>query len=217
MSPALFVTFEGPEGAGKSTQIRLLLERLQERGLEALAVREPGGTPLGERVRELLLSTPGLAFDPRAEVLLFCAARAQLVATVIRPALAAGRIVLADRYVDSTQAYQGAGRGLDRQALANVLSFATGGLMPDLTFLLDLPTEVGLARKRSGSAEWNRLDQESVAYHRAVRRGFLELAAREPGRWQVLDAQRPADDLAREILDAVLQRLAARSERPGDA
>jgi len=204
----VFISFEGPEGAGKSTQVRLLAAALRARGHDVLCVREPGGTPLGEQIRALLLETPGVRFSARAEVLLFCAARAQLVADVLQPTLADGRIVLADRYADSTRVYQGCARGLDSQALAAVVSFATGGLAPDLTFLLDLPADVGLARKRRDGGEWNRLDQESLAYHRAVRRGFLALAAQEPGRWRVLDAERPTEALAAEVLAVVLERLA---------
>jgi dTMP kinase len=207
VSQALFVSFEGPEGAGKSTQVQRLAAGVRALGRQVVVTREPGGTPLGELVRDLVLNTPGVAFSPRAEVLLFCAARAQLVQDVIRPALAAGRVVLVDRFADSTRAYQGRGRGLDSQGLTGVLSFATDGLSPDLTFLLDLPVEAGLARKRGTAGEWNRLDQESLAYHEAVRRGFLALAEEEPGRWRVLDARRPRDELAVEVLDTVRERL----------
>jgi dTMP kinase len=160
-------------------------------------------------VRELVLNTPGIDFTPHAEVLLFCAARAQLVDRVLLPALAAGRVVLVDRFSDSTRAYQGIGRGLDSQGLAGVLSFATGGLTPDLTFLLDLPVEIGLGRKRGTPGEWNRLDQESLVYHQAVRNAFLALAAAEPGRWRVLDARRPQEELAAEVISAVVARLGA--------
>lgn len=207
MSSPLFVSFEGPEGAGKTTQVRLLAEALAVRGFQVVRVREPGGTALGERIRDVLLGTFGIAIDRHAEVLLFCAARAQLVSEIVRPALAEGQTVLADRFTDSTQAYQGIGRGLDSQRLRDVLSFAAGDLSPDLTILLDLPAEVGLARKRDEVAEWDRMERESGNYHERVRQAYLTLAAAEPGRWRVLDARRPAADLAHEIAVLVLSRL----------
>lgn len=209
---ARFISFEGPEGAGKSTQVRLLATALVTRGHSVVCVREPGGTPAGEHIRDLLLNTPEVSISARSEVLLFCAARAQLVDDVLRPALADASIVVADRFSDSTRAYQGSGRGVDSQRLNDVLSFATDGLTPDLTFLLDVPVEAGLHRKQGAAGEWNRLDQESLEYHNTVRNGFLRLARAEPARWRVLDARRLASDLAVEILEIVLGRLEHQGE-----
>lgn len=201
----LFVTFEGGEGSGKSTQLRRLAARLGSLGHDCLVTREPGGTPLGEQLRALALESPT---PPAAvtEALLITAARAELVATVLRPALAAGRIVLCDRYADSTLAYQGSGRGLGAALLETLNRAATGGLAPDLTLLFDLDPERGLARRASGPT--NRLDRESVEFHRRVRARYLELARAEPGRFLVLDAADAEDHLEEEIWRAVSARLA---------
>ena len=171
-----------------------------------LLTREPGGTALGDRVRELVLLTGDVAISPAAETLLYCAARAQLVEQVLRPALAAGQIVIVDRYADSTLAYQVAGRGLDRAAVEAVLRFATGGLQPELTILLDLPVERGLERRRrqvAGAAEWDRIEAEALEFHRRVRAGYLELAAAEPSRWRVVDANQPPERVAEAVWRAV--------------
>jgi len=190
---SLFVTFEGPEGAGKSTQVQLLRAALADR--EPVVTREPGGTPLGEGVRELLLHS---RFDMTAEteMLLFMAARAELVAQVIAPALARGRIVIADRYHDSTLAYQGGGRGV-------VTWWPASFPVPDRTFLLDLPAHVGLERQRAEGMSADRLESEGLAFHQVVARAYRELAAAQPERWVRLDASRPA----REIHQAVLAAL----------
>lgn len=181
-----FITIEGPEGAGKTSQAERLRAALARRGQEVLLTREPGGTPLGERIRELLLGR-GLAVDPRADALLFNAARAQLVAEVIRPALTRGALVISTRYADSTIAYQGFGAGLPIGELRRVELLATGGLQADRTILLDLPVEVGLARKTG--AELTRFEREfDVDFHRRVRAGFLEIARAEPDRFVVVDA-----------------------------
>ena len=203
--PALFLTFEGGEGSGKSTQIDRLAARLRRRGLDPVVTREPGGTPLGEGARALLLDQAHW-LRPETEVLLLEAARAELVARVIRPALTAGRVVLCDRYDDSTLAYQGGGRGLDPEALARLNRFATGGLKPDLTFLFDLAPAVGLAR-RSNAGGANRLDLEPAEFHVRVRERYLELARQEPGRFVVLDAGAPPESLEARIADAVDARL----------
>jgi dTMP kinase len=152
----LFITFEGTEGSGKSLQTRLLVERVRAHGVAVCATHEPGGTPLGDQLRPLVLAREDLQFFPRAEALLMCTSRAQLVEQVIQPALASGEVVICDRFADSTLVYQGAGRGLNMQALASVISFATAGLQPDMTILLDLPVNVGLARKHSQPTGWNR-------------------------------------------------------------
>jgi dTMP kinase len=203
----LFVSFEGGEGSGKSTQIERLAARLRRRGLDPVVTREPGGTPVGEGARALLLDH---AHRPEAqtEVFLLEASRCELVARVIRPALAAGRVVLCDRYDDSTLAYQGGGRGLDAEALAGLNRFATGGLKPDVTFLFDLDPAIGLAR-RAGVGDANRLDLESEAFHRRVRERYLELARREPGRFVVLDAGAAPEQLEARIAGAVESRLDA--------
>ena len=203
--PGLFVTFEGGEGSGKSTQIERLAERLRRRGLDPVVTREPGGTLLGEAARALLLD-PLQRPDARTEVLLLEASRAELVASVIRPALDAGRVVLCDRYADSTLAYQGGGRGLDHDTLAGLNHFATAGLKPDLTFLFDLAPAVGLSR-RAEAGDTNRLDREPEAFHARVRERFLELASREPHRFRVIDAAEPPGALAGRIAAAVDERL----------
>lgn len=195
----MFVTLEGPDGSGKTTQAHLLARWLQEQDHPVVLVREPGGTAIGERIRDVLHDPIHTGMAPWAEVFLYCAARAQLVAEVIRPALAAGQTVLCDRYADSTLAYQGYGRGLDLEALRMVLHLATGGLVPDLTFCLDIAPEEGLARRRTGGGEWNRLDRETVEFHRRVRAGYLELASREPQRWIVVDAARPVETVQADL------------------
>ena len=178
---SLFNTCEGPEGSGKTTQIQLLAVWLRAQGQVVLATREPGGTAIGDRVRAILLDTIHQEMQPQAEILLFSAARAQVVGQIIRPHLARGGVILCDRYADSTLAYQGYGRQLDLVTLRLITDFATGGLQPDLTFCLDLPVEVGLRRKRVGAGEeWNRMEQETLAFHERVRRGYLGMAQALP-------------------------------------
>ncbi len=189
-----FVTFEGGEGSGKSTQLSRLAARLRERGFDPLVTREPGGTPVAEGIRALLLD-PALEPTPVAEALLMEAARAELVATVIRPALEAGRLVLCDRYADSTLAYQGAGRGLDLEVLREWNRVATGGLTPDLTLLFDLDPGLGLSRRTGAAGVPNRLDRESLPFHVRVRAQYLELARAEPGRFILIPAAQPPDTI----------------------
>jgi dTMP kinase len=203
----MFITLEGPEGSGKTSQIPILTVYLKEQGYSVLNTREPGGTSIGDQVREILTSMGNTAMKPRTETLLFCAARAQLVEEVIRPHLQQGEIVLSDRYADSTLAYQGYGHGNDLEILRGLLHFATGGLWPDLTLLLDLPVEAGLQRKRSSGGEWNRLDAYTVEFHQRVRQGFLEMARAEPARWQVIDATQPAEMVQLALRSAIMQRL----------
>lgn len=209
----MFVTFEGIEGSGKSTLIARVAEALRALGLEPLLTREPGGTALGASLRAMLLAGENAAPAPRAELCLFMADRAQHLEEMIRPALAAGRVVLCDRYADSTFAYQGHGRGLDQHLLRMANFMASGGLTPDLTFLLDLPVDAGLARaarRNSGLAVREaRFDSESEDFHRRVRQGYLELAASEPGRFCVLDATQPPARLATLCLDRLKPALAA--------
>lgn len=206
----LFVTLEGPEGAGKSTQAARLAAALEAAGYRVCRVREPGGTPLGDALRALLLAPAAPPPTPRAEALLYCAARAQLVAEVIRPALTAGSVVLADRFADSTLAYQGAGRGLPLDELRAAIAFAIGDCWPDLTLLLDLPVEEGLRRKQAAAqegGEWTRFEAETVAFHERVRAGYLALAAAEPQRWRVFDARKAQEPLHAELWAAVQTRL----------
>jgi dTMP kinase len=204
----MFISFEGPDGSGKSTQIELLATELRAAGHEVVTVREPGGTPAGEKIRAILLGEGGaVSVDPRADALLFNASRAQLVADVIEPALARGAIVIADRFADSTLAYQGYGSGLPLDALRAIITFATAGRTPDLTLLLDLAAEEGLARK-SGSGRTRFEDGFDAAFHARVADGFRALAAAEPTRWRLLDASAAPAALAAQISEAVQGALA---------
>ena len=206
----MFITFEGPDGSGKSTQIRLLAERLTAAGQRVLLTREPGGTDISEQIRAVLHDLKNKAMQPRAEILLYSAARAQLVEEKVRPHLAEGGIVLSDRYADSTLAYQGYGHGLDLGALRQITAFATGGLKPDLTLLFDLDAETGLRRRQSSGCEWNRLDDYALAFHQRVRAGYLELAQAEPQRWVRLDAAQDVAALEAAVWRVVGEKLGAR-------
>lgn len=203
--PGLFITFEGPEGAGKSTQLARLVQALQGRGLSVTVTREPGGTPLGTRVREVLLD-PALDMHPLPEFLLYSASRAQLVQDVIRPALSRGEVVVCDRYFDSSLAYQGAGRGLPLELLRGITQEVTGGLIPDLTLLLDLDPEIGLERA-AARGQPDRLERADLAFHQRVRQGFLQLARQEPERFVVLEAASTVDALQEQVWAAVQERL----------
>ena len=183
-----FITLEGPDGSGKTTAARHLVEWLRSRGKDALLTGEPGGTPLGDEIRRIVLHHRGVAddLDPRADALLFAAQRAQHVSRLIRPALERGEWVVCARFLDSSLAYQGAGYGIDEDAMRQLQAFATVGLVPDLTILIDVPVEVGLGRKRRG--QWNRFeDTEGAAFFEAVRSAYLRLAAGEPERFRVID------------------------------
>ncbi len=191
----LFITFEGPEGSGKTTQIRLLADRLLAGGFSIVVTREPGGTRIGNAIRAILLDADHTEIMPRAETLLFNAARAQLVDEVIHPALAAGKIVLCDRYADSTLAYQGFGHGQELAPLRQVGDFATAGQTPDLTVFLNIDPAAGLERKRATAEEWNRMEEKKLAFHQTVRQGYLQLAVAEPERWLVVDAAQAIDTI----------------------
>jgi dTMP kinase len=204
----LFITFEGIEGSGKSEQARRLADRLERERISVLRTREPGGTALGDQLRELVLLRAELDTVARAEALLMCTARAQLVEQVIRPALERNLVVVCDRFADSTLAYQGFGRGLHIAGLKAVISFATAGLSPDMTILLDLPVEMGLARKQAQPAvAWNRFEQEAEAFHERVRTGYRTLAHDEPHRWSCFDALKEPEELSEEIWRVVAAEL----------
>lgn len=203
----MFITLEGPDGSGKTTQFHRLSEWLRGRGCNVLALREPGGTAIGEAVREVLLHHRGdVSMDPRAELLLFCASRAQLVAERIEPHLRAGGVVVCDRFADSTLAYQGYGRGLDLALLRSLLAFATRGISPDLTLYFDVAPEIGLQRRAQGG-DVNRLDAESLEFHRRVRQGYVELMAADTTRWSRIDGAAPLEDVTRATLACVSERM----------
>ncbi len=209
-----FITLEGPDGAGKGTQGRRLVEHLRRAAVDVLNTREPGGTPIGERIRQVLLDDSHREMAPETEMLLFAASRAQFVREVVRPALARGTTVLSERYVDASLAYQGFGRGLDVGLVRTVNDVATGGLLPDLTLLLDIDPAVGLERVqaagRADAAGGDRLERETLAFHQRVRAGFLQLARESPKRFVVIDAQGDAERVHREVVRAVDGLLAGR-------
>jgi dTMP kinase len=226
----VFITFEGPEGSGKSTQARLLYEQLHSRHYPVILVREPGGTRIGDLIRRIVLDLQHTEMEPTTETLLFAASRAQLVSEVIRPYLEQGGIVLCDRYADSTYAYQGYGLGRDLAELRAITAAATAGLRPDITVYLDLSAEEGLERKRRKrqerpryqadasvaglpaetrtQVEWNRLDARELAYHQRVEAGYRELIALDPARWQCFDARLPVNEILAQVLDRIEPALA---------
>lgn len=203
----MFITLEGPEGSGKSMQIRELADFVREQGFEVLTTREPGGTFIGDQIREVIMRMDNTMMHPNTEILLFCAARAQIVTEVIRPNLDKGVVVISDRYGDSTLAYQGYGHGLDLRILKDILKFATGGLTPDLTLLLDLEVDEGLNRKIKGGSEWNRLDAQKVEFHKRVRAGYQQMALDDPERWQVINASNEPQKVQQDIREVILKKL----------
>ena len=204
----MFITFEGSEGTGKSTQIAHLAKDLQLAGYPVLLTREPGGTPIGVQIRRVLSDLQNTDMQKRTEILLFQASRSQLVDQVIRPHLESGGIVLSDRYADSTLAYQGYGYQMELTQIRSIVNFATGGLKPNLTLLFDMDVEEGLRRRATGG-EWNRLDAMELAFYQRVRRGYLELADLEPDRWVRIDASPPPEAVAEEVRRIVLNRFQA--------
>jgi len=210
MTRGLFLSFEGGEGSGKSLQAKRLAAELTKRGRDVLLTREPGGTAAGERIREIVLHAQEIALSPEAQVLLYSTARAQNVREVIRPALEAGKIVIADRFFDSTMAYQGYGHGVPLASIKDVTALACGSLAPDRTFLLDIPVETGLGRSGwRAPSKWDRFEVLDPEFHERVRNGYLRLAADEPARWLVLDASRDEGAIAGDVQRAVEALLAA--------
>lgn len=209
---SLFVTFEGSEGSGKTSQWRALHEYLAERGYPVYATREPGGTRISDAIRAIVLNPDFQEMLDTTEILLYSAARAQLVGQEIKNRLAAGEIVVSDRYADSTLAYQGYGRGLDLDVLRVITGFATGHLVPDLTFYLDVPIEVGLARKKKQDVvEWNRMEHQRMEFFRRVHAGYLQMARAEPERWRVVDGTLPFDEVQKIVRREVEELLERRS------
>jgi dTMP kinase len=202
----MFITLEGPEGSGKTTQLPKLADYLRKSGFDVLTTREPGGTSISEQIRTVLHNLENKEMNPHTEILLFQASRAQLVEQVIRPHLAKGGVVVSDRYADSTLAYQGYGHQVDIEPLRVLVTFATGGLKPDLTILLDVDVEIGLRRKEL-KGEWNRLDAYNIEFHQRVRQGYLQLVSLEPQRWEVIDASQPPVQVQNEIRRVVTERL----------
>jgi dTMP kinase len=210
---SLFITFEGPDGSGKSTQINLTAEYLHNLGYNVLCTREPGGTAIGDQIRRILHDVANTEMATRTEVLLYSASRAQLVQQVILPHLDQGGVVLCDRYADSTYAYQGYGRQADFDTLRMITQFATQALEPDITIYLDLDVKEGLNRKvaanTAGQGEWNRMDQLELTFHQRVRAGYLEMARAEPERWLVIEATTSVEDITQTICNRLEQVLKA--------
>ena len=209
----MFITLEGPEGSGKTSHVPSLVEHLKEKGHTVFPTREPGGTSIGEQIRLVIHDLKNVEMHPRAETLLYQAARAQIVEQVIRPRLEAGETVISDRYSDSTIAYQGYGHQQDLEQVRALVRYATGGLMPDVTILLDVDVELGLKRKSQDGNEWNRLDAYTVEFHKRVRAGYLEMARAEPQRWIVIDAGQEWDAVQDDLRMAILRRLAGGSSK----
>jgi len=205
---AIFITFEGGEGCGKSVQAKALYKRLSQLAIPVVLTREPGGTAFGRKIGRWLKWTEGTDISPLTELLLFNASRAQLVTQVIQPNLESGKAVICDRYADSTTAYQSYGRGLDLEMVTAINNVATQGLKSDLTVLLDMPIEKGLARKRTKKQD--RFEQEDITFHQRVRDGYLKLAANEPGRWLVIDASQPKEKIEEIIWQRVSELLSER-------
>lgn len=202
----MFITLEGPEGSGKTSHIPPLVEYLRGKGQIVFPTREPGGTSIGEQIREVIHDLKNVEMHPRTETLLYQAARAQIVEQVVKPRLKAGEIVISDRYYDSTIAYQGYGHQQDLEQVRALVKYATGGLVPDLTVLLDVDVEDGLKRKKKDN-EWNRLDAYTVEFHQRVRAGYLEMVKQELYRWVMVDAGRKWESVQEELRKVIVERL----------
>ena len=203
----MFITLEGPEGSGKTSHIPPLVEYLREKGHIVFPTREPGGTSISEQIRDILHDLKNAEMHPRTETLLYQAARAQIVEQIIKPKLAAGEIVLSDRYYDSTIAYQGYGHQQDLEQVRALVKYATGGLVPDLTILLDVDVEEGLQRKKKNNAEWNRMDDHAIQFYQRVRAGYLVMVKQEPKRWVVVDSGKPWESVQAELRKVIEARL----------
>ena len=203
----MFITLEGPEGSGKTSHIPYLVEYLREQGHVVFPTREPGGTSISEQIRDILHDLKNAEMHPRTETLLYQAARAQIVEQVIKPRLTAGEIVISDRYFDSTIAYQGYGHQQNLDEVRALVKYATGGLTPDLTILLDLEVEVGLRRKTQNEMEWNRMDAYTVEFHKRVRMGYLEMVKAEPKRWVVVNSDQKWESVQEELKRVIVERL----------
>jgi dTMP kinase len=206
---SFFITLEGPDGSGKSTQSKLLAEKVSALGLDVLLTREPGGSAIGDQIRQVLFTLDNTSMHPKTEFLLFSASRAQHVNEVIRPHLDRGGVVISDRYFHSSLAYQGYGHQLNLEKLQEITTFATGDLLPDLILLLDLPVMEGLQRrKREG--DWNRLDAYQEEFHQRVREGYLSMAASDPERWVIIDAVPPVEEIQSNLQQVILDSLRER-------
>lgn len=203
----MFITLEGPEGSGKTSHIPHLVEFLREKRYTVFPTREPGGTSISEQIRDILHDMKNAEMHPRTETLLYQAARAQIVEQVIKPRLADGEIVISDRYYDSTIAYQGYGHQQNLDDIRALVKYATGGLTPDLTILLDLDVEVGLKRKTQNEVEWNRMDAYTVGFHKRVRAGYLEMVKAEPQRWVVVNSEQAWESVQAELRKVVLEKI----------
>jgi dTMP kinase len=203
----MFITLEGPDGSGKTSQVGPLADYLCQKGYPVFTTREPGGTDIGDQVRIILMQLKNTSMHPRTETLLFCASRAQLIEEVIRPHLEKGDIVICDRYADSTLAYQGYGHKRDLSELRQLLNYVTGGLWPDLTLLLDIDAEEGLRRRRTGGGEWNRMDAYQLELHQRVRHGYFELVRQEPQRWVTINGAQPPEKVQETLRQVILERL----------
>ena len=203
--PGLFITLEGCEGCGKSTQARLLYNNIRLHEWPCILTHEPGGTPLGNKIRDVLKVKRDFQIAAEAELFLFAASRFQLVSDVIRPALLAGKVVICDRFTDSTVVYQGYGRGLDFKMIGEINSLATMGIDPDVTVLLDAEAEVGLKRKHNSRED--RFEAEDIEFHHKIRGGYLELAGRQPERWRVIKALQPPEEISRQVWESLLPAL----------
>ena len=203
----MFITLEGPEGSGKTSHIPYLVEYLREKGHTVFPTREPGGTSISEQIRDILHDLKNAEMHPHTETLLYQAARSQIVEQVIKPRLAAGEIVISDRYYDSTIAYQGYGHQQDLEQVRSLVKYATGGLVPDLTVLLDVDVEIGLKRKKQNGVEWNRMDAHEVEFYQRVRTGYLEMVKEEESRWVVVDAGKSWDEVQQALRQVILHHL----------